>query len=63
MEHKLIIDIQTGIFIGGMCRDAGDGHRHRHRHRLSVIDRATERAPTSVASGTVDDAIAAVDAA
>ncbi len=57
MEHKLIVDVPTGIFIGAMWRDAGDGHR------LSVIDRATERVLTSVASGTVDDAIAAVDAA
>jgi succinate-semialdehyde dehydrogenase/glutarate-semialdehyde dehydrogenase len=47
----------TDLYIGGKAVPASDGGR------FDVIDPATGKVLTSVANGTVDDAIAAVDAA
>lgn len=53
----LIAGIPTGLVIGGERRPASDGSE------FDVLDPATGRVLTRVASGTVDDAHAAVDAA
>ena len=47
----------TDLWIGGQSRKSSD------QSRFDVIDLATENAIASVASATVDDARAAVDAA
>jgi len=57
MSEKLIQSVPTGLFIGGQWLDSGDGGR------IDVTDPATEEVITNVASGTVEDATLAVDAA
>ena len=55
--ENLVADVPTELFIGGEWRPASDGAR------LDVIDPATENKIASVASASVEDARAAVDAA
>src|SRR3954447_15948962 len=50
-------DLLTELWIGGKAVPASDGGR------FDVLDPATGQVLTSVANGTVDDALAAVDAA
>jgi succinate-semialdehyde dehydrogenase / glutarate-semialdehyde dehydrogenase len=57
MYENLLADVPTDLWIGGKWRKSSDGAR------FDVIDPATERKIASVASATVDDAKAAVDAA
>src|SRR5215475_7493047 len=57
MYDNLLEKVPTDLWIGGKWRKASDGQR------FDVIDPATENVITSVASATVDDAKAAVDAA
>jgi succinate-semialdehyde dehydrogenase/glutarate-semialdehyde dehydrogenase len=57
MYDNLIAGVPTDLWINGEWRKASDGAR------FDVIDPATENVITSVASATVDDAKAAVDAA
>jgi succinate-semialdehyde dehydrogenase / glutarate-semialdehyde dehydrogenase len=57
MYENLLANVPTDLWIGGKWRKASDGGR------FDVIDPATENAVASVASATVDDAKAAVDAA
>jgi succinate-semialdehyde dehydrogenase / glutarate-semialdehyde dehydrogenase len=57
MYDNLLADVPTDLWIGGKWRKASD------QGRFDVIDPATERKIASVASATVDDAKAAVDAA
>jgi succinate-semialdehyde dehydrogenase/glutarate-semialdehyde dehydrogenase len=57
MYDNLLANVPTDLYIGGQWKKASDGAR------FDVIDPATEQTIASVASGTVDDAIAAVDAA
>lgn len=57
MYENLLANVPTDLWIGGKWRKASDGQR------FDVIDPATERTVASVASATVDDAIAALDAA
>jgi succinate-semialdehyde dehydrogenase/glutarate-semialdehyde dehydrogenase len=57
MNDNLLADVPTDLWIGGKWRKASD------QGRFDVIDPATERKIASVASATVDDAKAAVDAA
>jgi succinate-semialdehyde dehydrogenase/glutarate-semialdehyde dehydrogenase len=57
MYENLLANVPTDLWIGGKWRKASDDSR------FDVIDPATERVIASVASGTVDDAKAAVDAA
>jgi succinate-semialdehyde dehydrogenase/glutarate-semialdehyde dehydrogenase len=57
MYENLLADVPTDLWIGGKWRKASDGGR------FDVIDPATENTIASVASATVDDAKAAVDAA
>ena len=57
MYENLLANIPTDLWIGGQWRKASDGKR------FDVIDPATENMVASVASATVDDAKAAVDAA
>ena len=52
-----ISDLSTDLYVGGKAVPASDGGR------FDVLDPATGRVLTTVADGTVDDAIAAVDAA
>jgi len=52
-----MVDAPTDLYIGGAWREASDGGR------FDVFDPARETAIASVASGTADDALAAVDAA
>ncbi|WP_018698883.1 NAD-dependent succinate-semialdehyde dehydrogenase [Amorphus coralli] len=52
-----MVDAPTDLYIGGAWREASDGGR------FDVFDPARETVIASVASGTVDDALAAVDAA
>lgn len=54
---NLLADVPTDLWIGGKWRKSSDNQR------FDVIDPATERTVASVASATVDDAIAAIDAA
>jgi len=54
---NLLADVPTDLWIGGKWRKASDGGR------FDVLDPATENKIASVASATVDDAKAAVDAA
>jgi succinate-semialdehyde dehydrogenase/glutarate-semialdehyde dehydrogenase len=57
LEQQDVLNLPTNLFIGGAWRESGD------RRRFDVIDPATEQVLTSVADGTVADAVAAVDAA
>ena len=57
MYDNLIANVPTDLWIGGEWRKASDNGR------FDVIDPATENIITSVASATVDDAHAALDAA
>jgi succinate-semialdehyde dehydrogenase / glutarate-semialdehyde dehydrogenase len=57
MYDNLLAGVPTDLWIGGIWRKSSDGQR------FDVIDPATENIITSVASATVDDAKAAVDAA
>src|SRR3954453_4197758 len=57
MYENLLANVPTDLWIGGQWRKASDGKR------FDVIDPATENVVASVASTTVDDAKAAVDAA
>jgi succinate-semialdehyde dehydrogenase/glutarate-semialdehyde dehydrogenase len=54
---NLLANVPTDLWIGGKWRESSDGGR------FDVIDPATENKVASVASGTVDDAKAAIDAA
>ncbi|MDQ2954893.1 MAG: aldehyde dehydrogenase family protein, partial [Pseudomonadota bacterium] len=57
MYDNLLANVPTDLYIGGKWRKSSDNQR------FDVIDPATERKITSVASATVEDAKAAVDAA
>lgn len=57
MYDNLLANVPTDLYIDGKWRKSSDGQR------FDVIDPATERSIASVASASVDDAIAAVDAA
>ena len=57
MYDNLLANVPTDLWIGGKWRKSSDGQR------FDVIDPATESKITSVASATVEDAKAAVDAA
>jgi succinate-semialdehyde dehydrogenase/glutarate-semialdehyde dehydrogenase len=57
MYENLLANVPTDLWIGGKWKKASDGAR------FDVIDPATEKVIASVASATVDDAKAAVDAA
>jgi succinate-semialdehyde dehydrogenase/glutarate-semialdehyde dehydrogenase len=57
MYDNLLANVPTDLWIGGKWRKASDNSR------FDVIDPATEKTIASVASATVDDAKAAVDAA
>jgi succinate-semialdehyde dehydrogenase/glutarate-semialdehyde dehydrogenase len=57
MYENLLANVPTDLYIAGQWRKSSDNQR------FDVIDPATERTITSVASGTVEDAKAAVDAA
>src|SRR4051812_50046118 len=57
MYDNLLANVPTDLWIGGRWRKASDGAR------FDVIDPATENTIASVASATVEDAKAAVDAA
>jgi len=57
MYENLLANVPTDLWIGGKWKKASDGGR------FDVIDPATEKVIASVASATVDDAKAAVDAA
>jgi succinate-semialdehyde dehydrogenase/glutarate-semialdehyde dehydrogenase len=57
MYDNLLANVPTDLWIGGKWRKSSDGVR------FDVIDPATENTIASVASATVDDAKAAVDAA
>ncbi len=54
---NVLAGVPTDLYIGGKWRPASDGTR------IDVIDPATEQAVASVASASVDDAKAAVEAA
>src|SRR5262245_47845007 len=57
MYENLLANVPTDLWIGGKWRKASDNQR------FDVTDPATENKIASVASATVDDAKAAVDAA
>ena len=57
MYENLLANVPTDLWIGGKWRKSSDNQR------FDVIDPATENKITSVASASVDDAKAAVDAA
>jgi succinate-semialdehyde dehydrogenase / glutarate-semialdehyde dehydrogenase len=57
MYENLLANVPTDLWIDGKWRKASDGSR------FDVIDPATERTIASVASASVDDAKAAIDAA
>src|SRR5207248_2050261 len=57
MYDNLLANVPTDLWIGGKWRKSSDNQR------FDVIDPATERAIASVASASVEDAKAAVDAA
>jgi succinate-semialdehyde dehydrogenase/glutarate-semialdehyde dehydrogenase len=57
MYENLLANVPTDLWIDGKWRKASDGSR------FDVIDPATENVITSVASASVDDAKAAIDAA
>src|SRR5438105_8896663 len=57
MYDNLLANVPTDLWIGGKWRKSSDGGR------FDVVDPATENKIASVASATVDDAMAALDAA
>src|SRR5215831_16746864 len=57
MYENLLANVPTDLWIGGKWRKSSDGGR------FDVLDPATENTIASVASATVEDAKAAVDAA
>src|SRR5512146_1395666 len=57
MYDNLLANVPTDLWIGGKWKKASDGGR------FDVIDPATEKTIASVASATVEDAKAALDAA
>jgi succinate-semialdehyde dehydrogenase / glutarate-semialdehyde dehydrogenase len=57
MYDNLLANVPTDLYIGGKWRKSSDNQR------FDVIDPATEKTIASVASASVDDARAAVDAA
>ena len=57
MYENLLANVPTDLWIGGKWRKSSDNER------FDVTDPATERSIASVASASVDDAKAAVDAA
>ncbi|MEA2954133.1 MAG: succinate-semialdehyde dehydrogenase / glutarate-semialdehyde dehydrogenase [Alphaproteobacteria bacterium] len=57
MYENLLANVPTDLWIGGQW------HKSSDNQRFDVIDPATEKKIASVASATVDDAMAAVDAA
>src|SRR6266849_2342244 len=57
MYENLLANVPTDLWIGGKWKKSSDGAR------FDVIDPATENKITSVASASLDDAKAAVDAA
>src|ERR1043166_8813821 len=57
MYDNLLADVPTDLWIGGKWRKASDNQR------FDVIDPATENKIASVASASVEDGKAAVDAA
>ena len=57
MYDNLLANVPTDLWIGGQWRKSSD------KERFDVIDPATERTIASVASASVDDAKAAIDAA
>jgi succinate-semialdehyde dehydrogenase / glutarate-semialdehyde dehydrogenase len=57
MYDNLLANVPTDLWIGGKWKKSSDGGR------FDVIDPATENKVASVASATVDDAMAALDAA
>jgi succinate-semialdehyde dehydrogenase / glutarate-semialdehyde dehydrogenase len=57
MYDNLLANVPTDLWIGGKWKKSSDGER------FDVTDPATERTIASVASASVDDAKAAVDAA
>ena len=57
MYDNLLANVPTDLWIGGKWKKASDGGR------FDVIDPATEKTIASVASATVEDAKAAIDAA
>src|SRR5256714_9195347 len=57
MYDNLLANVPTDLWIGGQWRKASDGGR------FDVMDPATENKVAAVASATVEDAKAAVDAA
>ena len=57
MYDNLLAGVPTDLWIGGKWRKASD------QSRFDVIDPATENVITSVASASIDDATAAIDAA
>jgi len=57
MYENLLANVPTDLYIGGQWREASD------RQRFDVIDPATENTIASVASASVDDAKAAIEAA
>jgi len=57
MYDNLLANVPTDLYIGGKWRPASD------QARLDVIDPATEAKIASVASASIEDAKAAVDAA
>src|SRR5687767_9973345 len=57
MYDNLLANVPTDLWIGGKWRKASDNQR------FDVIDPATEKKIASVASASVDDAKAAIDAA
>src|SRR5579872_4901909 len=57
MYDNLLANVPTDLWIGGQWKKSSDGGR------FDVIDPATENKIASVASATVDDAMAALDAA
>src|ERR1700682_4224546 len=57
MYDNLLANVPTDLWIGGKWRKSSDGSR------FDVIDPATEYKVASVASATVEDAKAALDAA
>ena len=54
---NLLANVPTDLWIGGKWKKSSDGAR------FDVIDPATEQKIASVASASIDDAKAAVDAA
>src|SRR5215467_8758825 len=56
MYDNLLANVPTDLWIGGKWRKSSDGGR------FDVIDPATENKVASVASATVEDAMAALDA-